>query len=103
MIVEVAENVTVEIFQSVRYKPGKGYVYNDVLGYKRVHVLYWHEPIMGGWRWVIGVTPQSMPQETLVMGVLRDTLEECVIAAYRVIETEHFAKMLTAWPVESLK
>ena len=103
MIVTVAPNVTVEIFQSVRYQPGKGYVNNDVLGYKRVQVLYWHEPIMDGWRWVIGVNPRSMPQETLVMGVLCDTLEQSVIAAYRVIETEHFRKMLTAWPVESLQ
>ena len=33
MIVNVAPNVTVEIFQSVRYQPEKGYVNNDVLGY----------------------------------------------------------------------
>lgn len=102
MIVTVAENVTLEIFQSVRYKSGLGYT-NKVLGYSRVQAVYWHEPVMGGWRWVIGVTPRSMPQETIVMGVLCDTLEQSVIAAYRVIETEHFQKMLTAWPVESLQ
>lgn len=102
MIVTVAENVTVEVFQSVQYKPGFGYT-NKVLGYGRVQAFYWHEPVMNGWRWSIVVCPNHFGDETLVMGVLCDTLEECVIAAYRVIETEHFQKMLTAWPVESLQ
>ena len=102
MIVTVAPNVTVEIFQSVRYKPGFGYT-NKVLGYSRVQAVYWHEPVMNGWRWSITVHPRNFNDETLVMGVLCDTLEQSVIAAYRVIETEHFQKMLTAWSVESLQ
>ena len=103
MIVTVAENVTVVLFPSTRYQTGKGYVSNDVLGYKRVHVLYWHEPIMDGWRWHIYANPNHFREESLVTGTLRDTLEECVVAAYNVIQTEHFAKMLTAWPADSLK
>ena len=103
MIVTVAENVTVEIFPRHEYKEGTAYRQKNVCGYNRAMVIYWKEPIMDGWRWSIVVCPNHFDDETLVMGVLRDTLEECVIAAYCVIETEHFAKMLTAWPAESLK
>lgn len=100
MIVECPGNVKVEITQ--RHKDCKAYYQKNVCGDNRAVVAYWHDPFLGGWRWSIDVSELYRPKEILVRGVICDNVEQCVIAANDVIQTEHFRKMLSLWRAESL-
>lgn len=100
MIVECPGNIRIEITQ--RHKDCKAYYQKNVCGDSRVKVTYWYVPLLNGWRWSIDISEPHRTEEILVRGVIYDNVEECVIAANNVIQTDHFRKMLSLWRPESL-